>query len=65
MTTLSVTTEELDRAGIEYRIERNKHFKIKANGLPTIVCSVTTSDRRSEFKARSLVRRLIRGREQS
>lgn len=61
MSTLSVTLEELKRAGITYTVENgSKHLKIKANGLPMIVCSVSCSDRLGEFKARSLVRRLIK-----
>jgi hypothetical protein len=61
MSVLSVTTDELKQAGIPYRIEQgSKHFKVKVNGLPQIVCSRSPSDRRSEIAARSLVRRLIR-----
>ena len=61
MSTLSVTTDELDRAGIIYSVENGKrHFKVKAQGLGLIVCSVSCSDHRGEVKARSLVRRLIR-----
>lgn len=60
MSTLSVTTDELERAGISYTVERNKHIKVKADGLPMIVCSFSCSDRLGEVRARSLVRRLIK-----
>jgi hypothetical protein len=60
MSALSVTIEELERAGLAYTVERIKHYKVKAIGLPLIVCSKSSSDHRSELQARSLVRRLIR-----
>jgi hypothetical protein len=61
MSTLSVTVNELKCARLRYRVEYGgKHIKVKADGLPLIVCSVTSSDHRSEVQARSLVRRLIR-----
>lgn len=61
MTALSVTVDELKRAGLAYKVEHgSKHVKVKANGLPLIVCSWTCSDHRSEMQARSLVRRLIK-----
>ena len=60
MSTLSVTTDELERAGLSYEVTRGKHFKVKAEGLPIIVCSFSCSDRLGEVRARSLVRRLIK-----
>lgn len=61
MNTLNATTDELRYAGIAYIVEQGtKHFKIKADGLPLIICSRSPSDHRSEASARSLVRRLIR-----
>jgi len=61
MSALSVTVDELETAELDYRVERGgKHYKVKARGLPLIVCSVTSSDHRSELQARSLVRRLIK-----
>jgi hypothetical protein len=61
MSTLSVTIDELKRIGLPYRVMNGgKHHKIKVEGLPIIVCSVSCSDRLGEVKARSLVRRLIR-----
>ena len=61
MSTLKATIDELKQAGLAYSVEQgSKHFKIKADGLPLIVCSVSCSDHRGELKARSLVRRLIR-----
>jgi hypothetical protein len=61
MSVLRVTINELECAEIDYTIKRGgKHIKVKASGLPLIVCSVTSSDRRSELQARALVRRLIR-----
>jgi len=61
MSALKTTIAELKAAGLDYQVEHGKkHFKVKANGLPLIVCSVSPSDHRSELQARSLVRRLIR-----
>ena len=61
MSTLSVTINELKRAELRYRVEHGgKHIKVKAEGLPLIVCSVSSSDHRSELQARSLVRRLLK-----
>lgn len=61
MSVLSVTINELICAKLSYRVEHGgKHIKVKADGLPLIVCSRSPSDRRSEVSARSLVRRLIR-----
>jgi hypothetical protein len=60
MSTLSVTTDELERAGISYTVERGRHIKVRAEGLPMIVCSFSCSDRLGEVRARSLVRRLIK-----
>lgn len=61
MSALSVTVDELKRAGLAYRVEHgSKHLKVKADGLPMIVCSFTCSDYRGENAARSLVRRLIK-----
>jgi hypothetical protein len=61
MSTLSVTIEELKRIGLPYQVEHGgKHMKVKAAGLPLIVCSFSCSDHRGEIEARSLVRRLIR-----
>jgi hypothetical protein len=61
MSTLSVTVDELERAGLAYTAERGKkHIKVKADGLPLIVCSYSCSDRRGEVAARSLVRRLLK-----
>lgn len=61
MSTLDVTVDELQQAGLAYQVEYGrKHIKIRAEGLPMIVCSLSCSDRRGEVKARSLVRRLIR-----
>jgi hypothetical protein len=61
MSTLSVTTDELKQAGLVYTVEHGgKHIKVKANGLPLIVCSVSCSNHRGELQARLLVRRLIR-----
>lgn len=61
MSTLSVTINELERAGLVYTAERgSKHVKVKAEGLPLIVCSYSCSDHRGEVEARSLVRRLLR-----
>jgi hypothetical protein len=61
MSTLSATIDELEDARLVYRVERGtKHYKVKADGLPLIVCSVSPSDYRSEVQARCLVRRLIR-----
>jgi hypothetical protein len=61
MSTLSVTIEELEQAGIAYTAERGaKHIKVKAEGLPLIVCSYSCSDHRGELEARSLVRRLLK-----
>jgi hypothetical protein len=61
MSAFSVTINELECAEIDYTIKHGgKHIKVKADGLPLIVCSVTSSDHRSELQARALVRRLIR-----
>jgi hypothetical protein len=61
MSTLSATVDELRLAGLAYTVERGrKHIKVKADGLPLIVCSVSCSDRFGEVHARSLVRRLIK-----
>ena len=58
---LSATEEELRKAGIIYVVEQGKkHYKVKADGLPLIVCSVSALDRLGEANARSLVKRLIR-----
>jgi hypothetical protein len=61
MSALSITISTLERAKIPYQVKRaGKHVKVKADGLPLIVCSVSPSDHRSELQARALVRRLIR-----
>lgn len=59
---LDATLEELDNAAITYTVKRgSRHYHVLAAGLPLIVCSVTPSDFRATHKARSLVRRLIKG----
>jgi hypothetical protein len=61
MSTLKATINELKLAGLDYEVTYGgKHIKVKAEGLPPIVCSQSCSDRLGEVKARSLVRRLIR-----
>jgi hypothetical protein len=61
MSTLDATIDELKQAGLAYNVEYgSKHIKIRAAGLPMIVCSLSCSDRRGEVKARCLVRRLIK-----
>ena len=55
------TLRVLRDAGYEPSIEQSKrHLKIRASGLPMIVCSLSASDWRSRMSAETLARRLIR-----
>jgi hypothetical protein len=58
---LNQTISVFKDAGLDPRVERGKHFKVKADRLMAVV-SATPSDRRAAIKARGVARRLVEGR---
>jgi hypothetical protein len=58
---VSATLEVLRSAGYQPTFEQTKkHFKVRAPGLPLIVCAGSASDWRSRVSAVTLAKRLIR-----
>lgn len=60
---VEVVTDELRKAGITFRIEINKHAKIRfelAGRNSMYVVPVSGSDRRGPMAARSGIRRILR-----
>ena len=63
MSPLEVTCAELDAAGIRYRVEPGKHYKVRFTVCGRgclVVVSRTTGDHRAARNARQAVRRTIR-----
>lgn len=56
---LAVTIAELKAAGYSPVVIRNKHWKIKCDGLPPITVSVSASDPMAVHMARRTVRKVL------
>lgn len=63
MSPLEATIAELDAAGIRYRVEAGKHYKVRftvRSRACLVVVSRSSGDRRASLNARHTVRRAIR-----
>jgi hypothetical protein len=54
------TIQVLRDAGYEPVVEVKDHIKIRAPGLPMIICAKSPSDWRSKTSAKALARRIVR-----
>lgn len=59
---VAATVEVFDAAGLESRVEVNKHVKIRAGNLCAVVSATPSDSRRGKLNARAVARRLVSGR---